>query len=241
MTKRSLSELIDDVVVGLASDEDIARLESLAAQDPEVATAIARARHRVLALDETADELTLPYDFWERLSARLEDGAQVSEEPDSFAHSNVVDIARMRSTLRRWRMSALSGIAASVALVAALGWSTLAREDVAVIAVLLNDQGDAVDLVEAMKDNTTRVTLLEQPDLPSERVMQVWTKPEYTGLPVSLGLLEAGTSRTLTVEGLPSPHLLQLYEITTEPAGGSPPNLPTGPILGKGLAKVPVI
>lgn len=107
--------------------------------------------------------------------------------------------------------------------------------------MLLNDQGDAVALVEAMKDNTTRVTLLEQPEVPSERVMQVWTKPEDTGLPVSLGLLEAGTSRTLTVEGLTSPHLLQLYEITTEPAGGSPTNLPTGPILGKGLTKVPVI
>ena len=241
MTKRSLSELIDEAVVGLASEEDIARLENLAAQDPEIATAVARARQRFLSLDETADELPLPDGFWERLNARLEVGAEVAQEPDRFAGNNVVDMTLMRSSLRRWRMSALSGIAASVALVAVLGWSTLAREDVAVIAVLLNDQGDAVALVEAMADNTTRVTLLEQAEVPSEKVMQVWTKPEDAGPPVSLGLLETGTSRTLTVDGLPSPHLLQLYEITTEPAGGSPTNLPTGPILGKGLAKVPVI
>lgn len=238
MTKRSLPELIDDVVVGLASEEDIARLETLAAENPEIAFAIARARQRFLALDETADELPLPEGFWERLNAKLDDRTEV---PSDDTGSNVVDMAAMRGKLRRWRLSALSSIAASVALVAVLGWSTLSRQDVAVIAVLLNDQGDAVALVEAMEDNTTRVTLLEQAEVPSDMVMQVWTKPEDTGPPVSLGLLESGTSRTLTVDGLPTPHLLQLYEITTEPAGGSPTNLPTGPILGKGLAKVPVI
>ncbi len=238
MTKRSLPELIDDVVVGLASEEDIARLETLAAENPDIAFAIARARQRFLALDETADELPLPEGFWERLNAKLDDRTEV---PNDDTPGNVVDMAAMRGKLRRWRLSALSSIAASVALVAVLGWSTLSRQDVAVIAVLLNDQGEAVALVEAMEDNTTRVTLLEQAEVPSEMVMQVWTKPEDTGPPVSLGLLESGTSRTLTVDGLPTPHLLQLYEITTEPAGGSPTNLPTGPILGKGLAKVPVI
>ena len=68
--------------------------------------------------------------------------------------------------------------------------------------------------------------------------MQVWTKPDDSGPPVSLGLFETGTSPALTVDGLPTPQLCQLYEVTTEPAGGSPINLPTGPILGKGLAKV---
>jgi anti-sigma-K factor RskA len=43
------------------------------------------------------------------------------------------------------------------------------------------------------------------------------------------------------IDGLPAPHPQQLYEITVEPAGGSPTNLPTGPIPGKGLAQEPVI
>lgn len=58
---------------------------------------------------------------------------------------------------------------------------------------------------------------------------------------MSLGLLDTGRSRTLTIDGLPSPNAQQLYEITSEPAGGSPTNLPTGPILGKGFAKEPLI
>jgi len=73
-----------------------------------------------------------------------------------------------------------------------------------------------------------------------EQVMQVWTKPEEDGPPVSLGLLSTGRSSTLTIDGLPTPRPQQLYEITFEPAGGSPTQLPTGPILGKGLAKEPV-
>jgi len=76
--------------------------------------------------------------------------------------------------------------------------------------------------------------------MPSNQVMQVWTKPDDDGPPVSLGLLSTGRSDTLTIEGLPTPSPRQLYEITLEPAGGSPTNLPTGPIFGKGLAKAPV-
>jgi hypothetical protein len=97
-----------------------------------------------------------------------------------------------------------------------------------VVAVLLDDRGDAIALVESGPDNTTRVTLLERPDVPAGHVMQVWTKPEEDGPPVSLGLLTSGLSRVLSVQGLPEPHPAQLYEITFEPAGGSPTNLPTG-------------
>jgi anti-sigma-K factor RskA len=46
--------------------------------------------------------------------------------------------------------------------------------------------------------------------------------------------------RGSSVQWLPEPHPAQLYEITFEPAGGSPSNLPTGAILGNGLAKEPV-
>ena len=121
-----------------------------------------------------------------------------------------------------------------------LGWSLLSPPEPMVVAVLLDDRGDAIALVESGPDNTTRVTLLERPDVPAGHVMQVWTKPEEDGPPVSLGLLTSGLSRVLSVQGLPEPHPAQLYEITFEPAGGSPTNLPTGPILGKGLAKEPV-
>ncbi|SDI53314.1 anti-sigma factor [Alloyangia pacifica] len=241
MTDRSLDLLIDEVVLGLASEADTARLEELAARDPEVAARLASARGRFAPLDETADDLPLPVDFWERLAPRLDLSDETSPPPEpETAGAEVIDLAPLRARLTRWRSAAVTGIAASLLLACLLGWSLLTPPDPLVVAVLLDDRGEAIALVESAPDNTTRVTLLERPDVPAGQVMQVWTKPEEDGPPVSLGLLSTGLSRVLSIEGLPEPHPTQLYEITFEPAGGSPTNLPTGPILGKGLAKQPV-
>lgn len=236
MTDRSLDILIDEVVLGLASDDEAERVERLASDDPDIAARLERSRQRFAPLDDTAEVLPVPGDLWERIEQRLDvpEDASVAEPP------NVVDLAAMRGTLARWRATALSGIAAALALAVVLAWTLMSTPEAAVVAVLLDDRGEAVALIETRADNTSRITLLERPDVPSDQVMQVWTKPDEDGPPVSLGLLPTGESRTLTIEGLPAPHPRQLYEITFEPAGGSPTNLPTGPILGKGLAKEPV-
>lgn len=231
MTTQVPDTLLDEVALGLAPDEDIRRVEELALADPAIAARLERARLRFLPLDDTAPEMPLPDGFWDRLRAQLD------QAPARAA--NVVNLADRR--LRRWRMTAMGGMAAAATLAAMLGWSLLQSPDPSVVAVLLDAEGEAVALIEGQPDNTTRVTLLERPDLPAGRVMQVWTKPDADGLPVSLGLLVAGRSDTLTVPGLPEPDASQLYEITAEPEGGSPTDLPTGPILGKGLAKKPVI
>ena len=70
--------------------------------------------------------------------------------------------------------------------------------------------------------------------------MQVWTKPDADGPPVSLGILDRVESTQLGAEGLPTPSVNQLYEITFEQKGGSPTGLPIGPIHGKGLAQQPL-
>jgi len=237
MTDRTLDILIDEVVLGLADDADVARVDEMAARDPAVAAQLERARARFAPLDDTADEIALPAGFWSRVEGDLDAG--VSETRPSSA--DVIDLSAVRRTMTRWRGAALGGIAAALLLAMTLGWTLMTPVEPSVIAVLLNDEGEAIALVEGRPDNTTLVTLLEQAQVPTERVMQVWTKPDEDGPPVSLGLLASGRSQTLEIEGLPAPSPQQLYEITVEPAGGSPTNLPTGPILGKGLAKEPVI
>ena len=248
MIDRSLDLLIDEVALGLADAADVARLNQLAASDPAIAARLEQARLRLIALDDTADPMPLPADFWSRIEARLdaEDAAtSVPTAPQTAPQtatqpSNVVDPASIRATATRWRLTALAGIAATLALAVMLAFVALSRPEPAVIAVLLNDAGEAIALVEGLADNTTRITLLERQSVATDQVMQVWTKPTEDGPPVSLGLLESGTSSTLSIDGLPTPRPQQLYEITFEPAGGSPTQLPTGPILGKGLAKEPV-
>ena len=248
MIDRSLDLLIDEVALGLADAADVARLNQLAASDPAIAARLEQARLRLIALDDTADPMPLPADFWSRIEARLdaEDAAASPPNAPQTAPqtapqpSNVVDLATIRATATRWRLTALAGIAATLALALMLAFVALSRPEPAVIAVLLNDAGEAIALVEGLADNTTRITLLERQSVATDQVMQVWTKPTEDGPPVSLGLLESGTSSTLSIDGLPTPRPQQLYEITFEPAGGSPTQLPTGPILGKGLAKEPV-
>ncbi len=239
MTDRSLETLMDEIALGLADEAEMADLEARALDDPALAARFDFARARFAPLDETADPLPLPADFWSRVEPAL-DTAPAKAEDESSAPSNVVPLAPAQTALGRWRATALGSIAASLLLAVLVGWMSLMQPDPVVIAVLVNDSGEAIALVESGADNTTRVTLLEAPNVPDDQVMQVWTKPEDDGLPVSLGLLSSGTSMTFTIEGLPTPHPQQLYEITFEPAGGSPTNLPTGPILGKGLAKEPV-
>lgn len=237
MTDRALDLLIDEIVLGLADDVDVARVEDMAARDPAIAARLDDARARFAPLDDTVDEVALPDGFWSRVEGDLDTGGA---EPAPTS-ADIVDLSAIRRAMTRWRGAALGSIAAAILLTVTLGWSVMTPVEPSVIAVLLNDKGEAIALVEGRADNTTLVTLLEQAQVPSERVMQVWTKPDEDGPPVSLGLLASGRSETLMIEGLPAPHPQQLYEITVEPAGGSPTNLPTGPILGKGLAKQPVI
>ena len=234
MSGRPLDERIDELVLGLADEAETAALEALCARDPAVAARVERARLRYGALDDTADSLAIPATLWTRINGALDVPVEAA------VGENVVDLSAVRRQATRWRATALSGLAAALLLAAMLGWVLMATPQPSVIAVLLDAAGTPVALVEGSVDNTTRVTLLERAQVPDDRVMQVWTKPDDDGPPVSLGLLAEGGSRTLTLPGFPPPHANQLYEITYEPLGGSPTNRPTGPIHGVGQAQTPV-
>jgi anti-sigma-K factor RskA len=237
MTDRSLHERIDEVVVGLASEAEVAEMEALCAADPDVASQVERARRRYVALDYTADNLPLPADLWTRIEASLDSEQERQVEAGTSAEIFPLD---PRNTQGRWRAAAFGSAIAAAVLAVALGFSLTMAPEPTVIAVLLDSQGQPIAVVEGAENNQTLITLLENTRVPANSVMQVWTKPDENGPPVSLGLLAAARSRTLTATGLPPPRAEQLYEITFEPTGGSPTNLPTGPILGKGFAKEPV-
>ena len=64
--------------------------------------------------------------------------------------------------------------------------------------------------------------------------LQVWTLPSRERGPVSVGLMDRARTLELELKDLPPPGPDQLFEITLEPAGGSPTGRPTGPILFKG-------
>ncbi len=105
------------------------------------------------------------------------------------------------------------------------------------IAVLLDDTGNVQAIVEDFGNENARVRLLNDVEIPSGKTIQVWTLPSQDMGPVSMGLLEGAHSAQLKGPDLPLPRGEQLYELTLEPAGGSPTGRPTGPVLSKGYAK----
>ncbi len=72
--------------------------------------------------------------------------------------------------------------------------------------------------------------------IPEGKTMQFWTKPEGAKGPTSLGLVKPGQVVVVPVRQLPGLAERTLFELTLEPAGGSPYPKPSGPILYVGRA-----
>jgi anti-sigma-K factor RskA len=69
-----------------------------------------------------------------------------------------------------------------------------------------------------------------QTAVPADKTLQFWTKGTTWAAPVSLGLIQPGDTVRVPIDKLPPLEPNQLFELTLEPAGGSPTGKPTGPI-----------
>jgi anti-sigma-K factor RskA len=238
------AERADLYVAGLLDEAEIAAIEAEAENDPALKTAIADSRARFLELDMTAVPVTLGPGWWQRIVAALDTQEEagspapitttVPTVPGTVANDNAA-----RSALGAWRFTALAGMAASLLLAAGLAFTVVTAPEPRVIAVLVDDAGEPLVIVEDFGDATARIVPLVDFDVPEDRTLQVWTLPSQEMGPVSLGLLDRVQTVTLDGPVLPEPRAEQLYEITMEQEGGSPTGRPTGPILVKGFAKMP--
>lgn len=231
----ALQDLAEDYVLGLLDRDEAGEVEARLRDtvddaDRDLAIAVGAARDRFLSLDLTAPEVPLRSDAWSRLAASL------PMEAVPRRNGPVADPPQ-QARARRWRFAAIAAMAASLLLAVALAWRILVVEVPTVVAVLLDDEGNAVAVVEAFDDDSVSITPVDGADPGPMQVFQIWTKPDPDGPPVSLGILDTLKRTNVSGPDLPQPRSDQLYEITREPAGGSPTGLPTGPIVGKGFAR----
>ena len=232
---RTISERADEYVLGLLDPHEAEAVEAEIERDPAMAKAVAESRDRFLELDLAGGAEPASEDLWARISASVDEGVK-SLAPDVSAAKPAND---NRRGLSFWRSTAVASLAACLLLVVGLGASRMMRPEPQVVAILVNDAGEPMVLVEDFGDRSARITPLGDFAPPDDRVMQVWTLPSKDLGPVSLGLLDDWQSATLEGPDLPTPQETQLYEITLEQPGGSPTGRPTGPILVKGFAKLP--
>jgi anti-sigma-K factor RskA len=228
--------LAGEYVLSLLDEADRTACERRMRVEPELAAAVAAWRERLLELDDSAHPVPPSAGLW----SRIEQALDARPTRPSVSRDEVPLASRLWNALGLWLGVGLAGAAASAALAVALMVSLdAANRQPVVIAVLLSDDSAPGAVVEVFGDGSTFVAPLVDVAVPSGRTMQVWTLPDPATGPISLGLLQASGSARLQPASLPAPRPRQLYEITLEPAGGSPTGRPTGPILFKGYAERP--
>jgi anti-sigma-K factor RskA len=252
-----LQALAAEHALGMLDGPDSARAAERAAADPAFAAEVERWRRHLSGFDRTTPMATLPADLWSRIEAkRLEDAAH-ADEPSletsraaalreagrlPISSGEAAADARRRlfgmiwNSLMFWRIGGM--VAAAAALVIAMGLGSQlqqARSAPVLVAILKTQDNRTAAIVNAFADGRTELVPLAAFTVPAGKVLEVWTLWDRQVGPRSVGLLAAMSSTRLRLDNLPlGPD--QLFEITLEPAGGSPIGRPTGPILAIGRA-----
>jgi anti-sigma-K factor RskA len=235
---RTPSDLADEYVLGLLDPADASAVEAAMEHDEALRKAVSASRDRFIELDLAGSARPVSDTLWTRIASSVGDGAPPGQDTAAGA-ARLAPMASNDNIATRWRRAAIGGIAASLVLAAGLAFTLLNQPEPKVVAVLMNDAGEPLVLVEDFGDASARITPLGDFQVPGDRSLQVWTLPTQEMGPVSLGLLDGWRSILLDGQTLPEPREEQLYEITLEEPGGSRTGRPTGPILVKGFAKFP--
>jgi len=220
-----------EYVLGLLEGEALGDFERRLAREPELAARVARWREHFAALDATATPVRPSSALWQRIEASVGRAAPAAS------------ISRSReglwSSLGFWRGASFAGAAASLVLAIALGLvAGRSTPRPVIIAVMQTGEMSPGAIVQAFADGSLTIVPLKDFEVPAGLTMQVWTLWDKEKGPVSVGLIERSHTARFERADLPQQHD-QIYEITLEPAGGSPTGRPTGPVLVKGYATAP--
>lgn len=230
--------LAADYVLGHLEDGTREAVERRASSDPAFAHRVAQWRARLADFDTTAEESPCPADLWSRIERDV--ATSPAEQARVRVDAPVGVLSRFWSNLAALRVTALGSAAAALALAVVAGAALQHARDEAVrkpvyVAVLVDDatrQAGAV--VNTFANGSAVMIPLTDIAVPEGRVLEIWTLWDRAVGPRSIGLIDRARSVRLQLDNLPPTGADQLFEITLEPAGGSPIGRPTGPILYKG-------
>lgn len=233
-TPEERDALAAEFVLGTLADGDRATVAAALAHDTALQAAVYAWQDRLLPMSARTAPVEPAPQCWQRIELAVKDVA---------TRTAAGVPAQQRRPLKEawWRQLAwLQGLSAgAVAVSLMLGVLLLQRPDapegaaaVRYVAVLQSptDQSNGW-LVELRTDRLRLVPTGDTGVVPTGSALQFWTKLPGAAGPVSLGLVQVGQTVELPLSQLPGVAPQQLFEITLEPAGGSPLGRPTGPIL----------
>ena len=225
MTEDSPMDPAAEYALGLLEGEDLRAARQRASTDPRFAAQVARWRGRLSPLIDEVPEVEAPASAWRRIERSL--GAP--------ARDNVV---LLRRRLNGWRAAtaAITAVAASLVLVVFtrdIPQRTAPPPQPLVAMIQAGNQVAAV----ASWDRSSRSLLVSEVNMPITpgHDYQLWLIPAR-GKPHSLGVMPARPHMQLALAE-PIGTMVgrgATLAVSLEPAGGSPTDQPTGPVVASG-------
>lgn len=216
-------------VLGTLTAAQRKEVEQALPGDGALRAAVEEWEARLLPLTALPEPVVPSAVLWERIDRSIAPAAAAA--PDKASR------ARWWDRIGLWRGLAAGGFAAAAIMAVVVGVRMQVPERADYVVVLAAPQDMRPGWVLRMTDaSTLQLEPLATTTVPDQRVLQLWTKADGWKGPVSLGLVAPGRTVQVRLDKLPPVQPNQLFEITLEPAGGSPLGRPTGPILYIGRA-----
>lgn len=225
-----LQALAGEYVLGTLSAGGRRAVEARLPGDAALRSAIAGWEARLLPLTDLVAPVEPTGSLWERITHSVA-GLERRAAPVPVPVSRVAPTGWWNN-LALWRGLSAAGCAAAVLMASVL----VLREPVAkppqYLVVLVGPQDKAPGWVVQASARGGAVDLIPLVDsaVPAEKSLQFWTKADGWKGPVSLGLVRPGQTVHVPLSSLPPLQANQLFELTLEPAQGSPIDRPTGPV-----------
>lgn len=225
-----LQALAGEYVLGTLSALERRALEARLPADAPLRRAIAEWERRLLPLTDLVEPAEHGAALWERISHSV--AASERQAAAVVAAPSVRAVAAgWWHNLALWRGLAAAGCAAAVLMASALLLRPPGGGAPQYLVVLAAPQDKSAGwVVQASSRNAVDLIPLGQGAVPSGKSLQFWTKADSWQGPVSLGLVKPGQVIHVPLASLPPLQANQLFELTLEPAQGSPIDRPTGPV-----------
>lgn len=219
--------LAGEFVLGVLDGAERTDAERRLAADPSFAREVEAWRSRFVAFDDSTTPHAAGDTLWQRIEAGVPaTTATLPEAPSAWS--------MFWNNLAALRATALGASLATLLLAIGLGFAIRAAQQQPVMIAVLLDGSRAGAVVQTFADGRAVLLPLTSIDVPPGRAIEVWTLPSRERGPVSIGLMNQARTLSLSLKDLPAPKPDQLFELTLEPAAGSPTGRPTGPVLFKG-------
>ncbi len=221
-----LDALAGEYVLGLLSGDEARLVERRVETETMLRQSVAFWQDRLLPLALTTKPVEPRSAQWASIERALSTGkrSEIARRGVSFWDS-----------LGFWRWASAAAIAGVFAL-ASIILLRIAEPSQTFVAVLAAPDRSAGWIVHAEPGRPLQLIPLVDTPADPDRSFQFWTLVDKAQGPVSLGLVTPGRPLQVPASSLPGLIAGQLFEITSEPYGGSPVGRPTGAILWKGLA-----